>query len=247
MIAIIAPARLASTRFPEKLLHPIKGRPLILWVAQRLRSQAPNIPLFFAVDSDKLGSVLKAEGFETVMTRDDHASGTDRLAEANEKVGADVVINVQADEPLVTASQIQSLIDLIEADAKMGTLATPFQTRVDFLDPNQVKVVVSRSGEALYFSRSPIPHNRDDFDAFDDEWVIASPVYRHLGMYAYRADFLKTFCSLPVGRLESIERLEQLRALEQGYRIQVGITDEASIGVDTPADAERFEALLQDE
>ena len=244
MIAIIAPARLASTRFPEKLLHVIKGKPLILWVAERLRVQVPEIPLYFAVDSDRLAGVLDNEGFHTVMTREDHASGTDRLAEANEKIGADVIINVQADEPMVSANQVRKLTEMIESGASMATLATGFEKRDDFLDPNQVKVVIDKDGKALYFSRSPIPHNRDGFDSFGDAWVAQNSIYRHLGIYAYRAEFLNTFCSLPPSRLESIEKLEQLRALENGYSIQVGITNESSIGIDTPADAERFEALL---
>lgn len=244
MIAIIAPARLASTRFPEKLLHPIKGKPLVLWVAERLKEQAPDIPRYFAVDDDRLAEVLQAEGFDTVMTRVDHASGTDRLAEANEKIGAEIVINVQADEPLVSSNHIKALADLMQQGASMATLATPFATRKDFLDSNQVKVVVSKEGGALYFSRAPIPYYRDDFDSFSDEWVQKASVYRHLGLYAYKADFLKTFCSLPEGRLESVERLEQLRALENGHDIRVDFTNEASMGIDTREDAERFEALL---
>ena len=244
MIAVIAPARLASTRFPEKLLHRIGGKPLILWVGERIRSQTPDLPLYFAVDDARLREVVESAGFRAIMTSASHQSGTDRLAEANESIGADVVINVQADEPLVAASQIEALRRFIEDGADMATLATPFKRRKDFLDPNQVKVTVSNEGDALYFSRAPIPYNRDGFATFDDDWVAESPTYRHLGLYAYKADFLKTFCSLPAGRLESIEKLEQLRALENGYRIKVGFTDETSIGVDTLEDAEKFEALV---
>ena len=244
MIAIIAPARLASTRFPEKLLHEIKGKPLILWVAERLAEQAPDIQRFFAVDDVKLERVLRDAGHEAVMTRVDHASGSDRLAEANAKIGADIVINVQADEPLVAASQIGALRGFMEGGANMATLASPFKTRKDFLDPNQVKVVVSETNEALYFTRAPAPYFRDGFDSFDDAWVAASPVYRHLGLYAYSANFLNTYCGLPQGKLESIERLEQLRVLENGYRIKVGFTDEFSIGIDTAEDAEKFAAYL---
>lgn len=245
MLAIIAPARLASTRFPEKLLHPIAGKPLILWVAERIRSQVPDVEAFFAVDDERLRSVVEEAGFRAIMTRTGHQSGTDRLAEANEQIGATIVINVQADEPLVTASQIQALREFVEDGAEMATLATPFTTRKDFMDPNQVKVVASNSGDALYFSRAPIPYNRDGFAQFDDDWVASSPVFRHLGLYAYRADFLRTFCSLPQGRLEAIEKLEQLRALENGYRIKVGQTDEPSIGIDTPTDAAEFEGFLK--
>lgn len=245
MIAIIAPARLASTRFPEKLLHKIKGKPLILWVAERIKSQASDIESFFAVDDERLRDVVEAAGYRAIMTSKDHESGTDRLAEANEQIGADIVINVQADEPLVAADQIWALRDFIEGGADMATLATPFTARKDFLDPNQVKVTVSELGDALYFSRAPIPYPRDDFANFGDEWVTGSPTFRHLGLYAYKADFLKTFCALPQGKLEAIEKLEQLRVLENGYAIKVGMTDEVSIGIDTREDADAFESWLR--
>ncbi|MBK1880091.1 3-deoxy-manno-octulosonate cytidylyltransferase [Pelagicoccus mobilis] len=244
MLAIVAPARLASTRFPEKLLHPIMGKPLILWVAERIKDEAPDIPAYFAVDDERLKKVVEDAGFQAIMTRNDHQSGTDRLAEANEKIGADVLINVQADEPLVAASQIQALAKFMDEGATMATLATPFRTRKDFLDPNQVKVVLAENSDALYFSRAPIPYNRDGFESFDDAWVEAAPAYRHLGLYAYRAEFLKAFCELPAGKLESIEKLEQLRALENGYSIKVGLTEEVSIGIDTEEDAKNFAAYL---
>ncbi len=244
MLAIVAPARLASTRFPEKLLHPICGKPLILWVAERIREQAPDIPAYFAVDDERLREVVVGAGFQAIMTRTDHQSGTDRLAEANEQIGADVLINVQADEPLVAASQIEALANFMKAGATMATLATPFRTRKDFLDPNQVKVVVNEKSDALYFSRAPIPYHRDGFADFDDAWVAAAPAYRHLGLYAYRAEFLKAFCGLKPGKLEMIERLEQLRAMENGYTIKVGLTEEKSIGIDTAEDAAAFEAYV---
>lgn len=244
MLAIIAPARLASTRFPEKLLHQIQGKPLILWVAERLEAQAPDIDRYFAVDDLKIERVLRDAGHQAIMTRADHSCGTDRLAEANETIGADAIINVQADEPLVAAGQIRALKSMLDAGASMATLATSFTRRADFLDPNQVKVVISEGGEALYFSRAPIPYNRDAFESFDDAWVGEAPVYRHLGLYAYRADFLNTYCALPQGKLEAIEKLEQLRVLENGYSIQVALTDEPSIGIDTAEDVAAFEAFL---
>lgn len=244
MLAIVAPARLASTRFPEKLLHPICGKPLILWVAERIQEQAPDIPAYFAVDDNRLLDVLEQAGFRAIMTRGDHQSGTDRLAEANEQIGADFVINVQADEPMVAASQIKALADFVQNGATMATLATPFRTRKDFLDPNQVKVVMSEQSDALYFSRAPIPYNRDGFADFDDAWVSEGPTYRHLGLYAYRGDFLQEFCKLPQGKLEVIEKLEQLRVLENGIGIKVGLTEEPSIGIDTAADVAEFEAYM---
>lgn len=242
--AIIVPARLASTRFPRKLLHEVRGKPLIIWVAERIAAQAPQMPLHFAVDHDELLWALTSRGFRAIMTSERHASGTDRIAEANATVGAHFVINVQADEPLVTAGQIEALSNLITAGCPMATLAVPFSSPADFNNPNQVKVVISRTGEALYFSRAPIPYVRDHRGVMTAEDLARFPTYRHLGLYAYRADFLSNFSELPPGRLEQIEKLEQLRALEHGHRIAVGITDEATIGVDTREDVEAFERYL---
>jgi 3-deoxy-manno-octulosonate cytidylyltransferase (CMP-KDO synthetase) len=242
--AIIVPCRLDSSRFPRKLLHKIKGKPLLLWVAERIAAVAPEYPLYFAVDHELLTACLEGGGFRAVMTRPDHQSGTDRIAEANAGIGAEHVINVQADEPLVSAGQIALLGRLIAGSAAMATLATPFRTAADFLNPNQVKVVRGLEGRALYFSRAPLPYSRDSKGQVDDAWVQANPVLRHLGLYAYKGDFLRRFAQLPPGRLEALERLEQLRALENGFEIAVGLTDEPTIGVDTPEDAEAFERTV---
>jgi 3-deoxy-manno-octulosonate cytidylyltransferase (CMP-KDO synthetase) len=242
--AIIVPCRLESSRFPRKLLHKIKGKPLILWVAERIAASAPQYPLYFAVDDEVLRECVAGAGFRAIMTRADHQSGTDRIAEANRQVGAVLVINVQADEPLVSASQIGLLARLISGSAPMATLATPFRNAADFYNPNQVKVVCDSSGRALYFSRSPIPNARDAGGRVGDAWVMANPCLRHLGLYAYKAEFLQRFTELPHGRLEAIERLEQLRALENGYEIMVGLTEEPTVGVDTPEDAAEFEKLV---
>jgi 3-deoxy-manno-octulosonate cytidylyltransferase (CMP-KDO synthetase) len=243
-IAIIVPCRLESTRFPRKLLHPIKGKPLLRWVAERIAAQAPAFPLWFAVDHELLRDAVAAGGFNAIMTSPAHASGTDRLAEANRTVRADHVINVQADEPLVTGAQIRELARLIGGDAPMATLATPFRRVVDFDNPNQVKVVLRRDGRALYFSRSRLPFSRDLGLTIDDAWVAAHPCYKHLGLYAYQAELLEKFPSLPPGRYEQIEKLEQLRVLENGYDIMVGLTEDPTIGVDTPEDAKKFEEWL---
>jgi 3-deoxy-manno-octulosonate cytidylyltransferase (CMP-KDO synthetase) len=242
--AIIVPCRLESTRFPRKLLHIIRGKPLVLWVAERISGQTPEYPLYFAVDHELLNDCLAAAGFRTIRTRSDHPSGTDRIAEANRQVGADLVINVQADEPLVSGRQIRLLAELIAGSAEMATLATRFQAAADFANPNQVKVVCDHAGRALYFSRSPIPYHRDAKGPADDAWLGAAPCYRHLGLYAYKAALLESFARLPPGRLEQIERLEQLRVLENGRSIAVGFTDDPTVGVDTPEDAVKFEALL---
>jgi 3-deoxy-manno-octulosonate cytidylyltransferase (CMP-KDO synthetase) len=242
--AIIVPCRLESTRFPRKLLHPIKGKPLLLWVAERIATQAPGFPLYFAVDHELLRVTVEARGFRAIMTSPAHASGTDRLAEANRTVRADRVINVQADEPLVTGEQIRELARLIDGAAPMATLATPFRRVIDFVNPNQVKVVIRRDGRALFFSRSRLPFSRDLGLTIDDTWVAAHPCYKHLGLYAYWADLLEKFPSLPPGRYEQIEKLEQLRVLENGYDIMVGVTEDPTIGVDTLEDAKKFEELV---
>jgi 3-deoxy-manno-octulosonate cytidylyltransferase (CMP-KDO synthetase) len=242
--AIIVPCRLESTRFPRKLLHPIRGKPLLLWVAERIAQEAPEMPLYFAVDDERLAAPLQAAGFEAIMTSAAHQSGTDRITEANRKVRADRVINVQADEPLVSCNQLNALARLIAGPASMATLATPFTTADDFYNPNQVKVVFDRNGRALYFSRSPLPYARDLKGVVDDEWVRANPCHRHFGLYAYKAELLEALSRLPLGRFEGLERLEQLRVLENGYDIAVAVTTDPTIGVDTPEDAVKFEQWL---
>lgn len=243
--AIIVPCRLESTRFPRKLLHPIKGKPLLRWVAERITAEAPEFPLWFAVDDPLLERCVTEAGFRAILTSTRHQSGTDRIAEANRQVGADHVINVQADEPLVSGSQLRALAGLLADGAPMATLATPFRTAADFANPNQVKVVLAPARRrALFFSRSPIPYARDLGGQVDDAWVAAHPCFKHLGLYGYRADLLQRFASLPPGRLEQIEKLEQLRVLENGYEIACDVTADPTIGVDTPEDAVKFEQWL---
>jgi len=242
--AIVVPFRLESTRFPRKLLHLIKGKPLLLWVAERIAAEAPELPLYFAVDHESLREVVTARGFQAIMTSPAHASGTERIAEANRSVRAEFVINVQADEPLVTGSQIRRLAQLIAGAAPMATLATPFKRVVDFYNPNQVKVTMRRDGRALCFYRSRLPFSRDLGLTIDDAWVASNPCYKHLGLYAYQAALLERFPALPPGRYELIEKLEQLRVLENGYDIVVGVTEDPTIGIDTLEDARRFEESL---
>ena len=242
--AIIVPCRLESSRFPRKLLHKIKGRPLLLWVAERIAQQAPEFPLYFAVDHELLRACVTEAGFQAIMTDPAHQSGTDRIAEANRTIRAQRVINVQADEPLVTGGQIRALAGLLEGGAPMATLATAFQRAVDFTTPNQVKVVMRRDGRALYFSRAIIPFPREKGTTVDDAWVQTNACFKHLGLYAYQADLLEKFAKLPPGRYEQAEKLEQLRALENGYDIACGVTEDPTIGVDTPEDAVKFEQWL---
>lgn len=243
--AIIVPCRLESTRFPRKLLHPIKGKPLVLWVAERITAEAPDYPLWFAVDHELLAKCVEEAGFRAIMTDPAHPSGTDRIAQANRQVRAAYVLNVQADEPLVTGAQIRALARLIQGDCPMATLCTPFQRAADFANPNQVKVVFSPTTKrALYFSRSPMPYARDAAGKIDDAWLVANQAYKHLGLYAYRADFLEKYVAMPPGRLEQIEKLEQLRALENGHPIAIDVTTDQTIGVDTAEDAAKFEQWL---
>jgi 3-deoxy-manno-octulosonate cytidylyltransferase (CMP-KDO synthetase) len=242
--AIIVPCRLESTRFPRKLLHLIKGKPLVIWVAERIASQAPEYPLWFAVDDQLLAAPLVSAGFQTILTKVAHQSGTDRIAEANQTVGAAHVINVQADEPLVTGNQIRELARLLSGPVAMATLATPFTVVADFLNPNQVKVLMRNDGRALTFSRAAVPYARDLAGRVDDAWVRDHACLRHLGLYAYKAELLSCFADLPVGRYERIEKLEQLRVLENGFDIAVGLTQDPTIGVDTLEDAEKFERVL---
>ena len=183
-------------------------------------------------------------GFKAIFTDPAHQSGTDRIAEANRTVGASHVINVQADEPLVTGRQIRALAELLAGGAPMATLVTPFKRVVDFYNANQVKVVMRRDGRALYFSRSRMPYSRDLGLTIDDAWVQANPCYKHLGLYGYQADLLEKFAQLLPGRYETVEKLEQLRVLENGYDISCAVTEDPGIGVDTPADAVKFEQTL---
>jgi 3-deoxy-manno-octulosonate cytidylyltransferase (CMP-KDO synthetase) len=243
-VAIIVPARIGSTRFPKKLLHPIKGKPVIVWTADRIKKEAPEVPLYFAVDHESLAEVLRKNGYEAIMTDPSHSCGTDRIAEANRRLKAKYVINVQADEPLVAGSQIRQLVALIQQDTEMATLGTPIHYDKDYHNPNHVKLVCDEKGYAVYFSRAPIPYFRDTHGAFEADAAASIPVLIHLGLYAYTASFLELFCKLPPGKLEQVEKLEMLRAMERGYRIKVGVTKDALIEIDTPEQAVQFEQVV---
>ena len=238
---IVVPARLASSRFPRKLLADAGGMPLILRTAKRLDQEAAEYEKFFAVDGDEINKVLTDAGYKTVITDPDLPSGTDRIAEANKILQRQQIINVQADEPLVTREHIVELTRSLKGlGVDLGTLAVAFETVDDFLDSNQVKVVVSDAGFALYFSRSPIPCYRDgDFrDLFKPDFSF-TPL-RHMGMYAYTARFLESFSRCQQGALEKLESLEQLRALECGFKMAVKVVGSGSIGIDCPEDMNRI-------
>jgi len=242
--AIIVPARLESVRFPRKLLYEVRGLPIILHTARQIQNVMPSVPLYFAVADRELLDLLRGEGYDCVKTDPSLASGTDRIAAANREICADYVVNVQADEPLVTGEQIRALFAMLSGDVDMSTLGVYLDSYERWTDPNQVKIVRGLDGRALYFSRSPIPFDRDQTgkslasENSDSAWL------GHLGLYGYRADFLEKFVSLPPSPLEKSEKLEQLRALENGFQIQVGISEDKSVGVDVPADIERLEMAL---
>jgi len=238
-IAIVIPARYASTRFPGKPLHVLAGRPLIQHVWQAACRVGGIAEVIVATDDERIAACAEDFGAVVRMTRGDHPTGTDRVAEVAAGLqGFSHVLNVQGDEPTIDPDLLERLAESLSGDPSlpMITACCPFHNPKDAADPNAVKVVRNAAGDALYFSRSPIPYDRDGAGS--------CPPLRHLGVYGYRVDFLLEFVRWPQSPLESVEKLEQLRALERGARIGVIRTERETIGVDTPEDAERVEALL---
>ena len=245
---VAIPARHAATRLPGKPLRLLGGQPLVRHVAQRAL-EAGAREVWVAADDPRILAAVEGSGVRGVLTSPDHPSGTDRLAECAALAGwADdvIVVNLQGDEPFAPPAGIRAVADLLaRSDCEMATLAAPITDRDTLLDPNAVKVVADAHERALYFSRAPIPWDRDGI-ADGDAGLMAGAWWRHIGIYAYRVGFLRRFAALPPGRLEQIEKLEQLRVLEAGYRIAVTPTPEAfPPGVDTPEDLARAEAHLQ--
>ncbi|MES2960337.1 MAG: 3-deoxy-manno-octulosonate cytidylyltransferase [Pseudomonadota bacterium] len=245
---VIIPARLASTRLPNKPLADIAGVPMVVRVAQRAaQSQAREV--IVAADDASIVAACERHGVRALLTRVDHASGSDRLAEACVQLGLagqDKVVNVQGDEPLIDPALIDACADLLDshADCAMSTAAHPIASVADYLNPNVVKVVLDATGRALLFSRAALPWWRDGH-ASGVTALPDPPPLRHVGLYGYRADFLRRFPSLPVAPLERIEALEQLRALWHGERIAVHVSDRTpGAGVDTPEDLARVRHLL---
>ncbi len=241
-IVAVIPARFASTRLPGKPLLSDTGRPLIRHVVEAARRATRLDRVIVATDDTRIAEAVVGFGGECVMTRSDHPTGTDRVAEVAAGLpGAEIVVNLQGDEPEISGHALDLVVALLERDpdASMATLATPIVAEEVYRDPSCVKVVLSGAGRALYFSRSPIPHHRDGASSRPPGQSLA---YLHLGLYAYRRDFLLELATLPPSPLESTERLEQLRVLEAGRPIAVGIVDEPSVGIDTPEDYRRFVA-----
>ena len=244
---VLIPARLASTRLPDKPLADIGGQPMVVRVAQRASKSAAD-RVVVAADSASIVEACARHGVEAILTRSDHVSGSDRLAEACELLGLadrDLVVNVQGDEPLIDPELINSVAALLEshAEASMSTAAHAIDDVAEFTNPNVVKVVLDARGLALYFSRAPIAWWRDGFAGGIASLPEQRPL-RHVGIYGYRAAFLRLFPTLAQAPIETTEALEQLRAMWHGHRIAVHVTQTApGIGVDTPQDLERVRAL----
>ena len=239
IIAVI-PARYGSTRFPGKALVDIKGKPMIQWVYERTKRSKLIDRVIVATDDDRIFRAVTSFGGEAMMTSLHHATGTDRIAEVAKSIACHIVVNVQGDEPLIQPAMIDEAVMPLMQDASipMGTLCRRIEDREEAFDPNVVKVVFDKNGFALYFSRAPIPWDRDCW-AGKSSWkdlLLESPLYKHIGLYVYRRSFLLDYAHLPQTALEAIEKLEQLRVLENGYRIKTVITRHESFGVDIPDD-----------
>jgi len=252
-VLVVIPARYASTRLPGKPLAPIAGKPMIQHVVERVRQAKKVTRTVVATDDQRIVSAVEAFGGEAILTRSDHRTGTDRVAEVATHIEADIYINVQGDEPLIASSVVDALAAaMLEDDSiQIATPCTPILRAEDVMDPNITKVVRDFDGNGLYFSHAPIPWDRDDplltksrnaADAVDPGNVRH---WKHIGLYAFRRATLLEFPTLPPGELESLEKLEQLRWLENGFSIRTVETDYDAVSVDVPADIPRVEALLR--
>lgn len=239
----IIPARYASTRFPGKPLALLGGKPVIQHVYEKVATMLEAA--YVATDDERIYDVVKSFGGQVVMTRTDHKSGTDRIEEAIEKIGGewDVVVNVQGDEPFVAKSQLDTICHCFDdPTTQIATLGKPFESMEAVQNPNSPKIVVDNMGFAMYFSRSVIPYVRGKEKS---SWLTHYPFLKHLGIYAYRKDVLRQVTQLPQSSLEIAESLEQLRWLQNGFKIKVGTTDVETVGIDTPQDLERAEEFLK--
>lgn len=239
----IIPARYASTRFPGKPLALLGGKPVIQHVYEKVAAVLEAA--YVATDDERIYDVVKSFGGQVVMTRTDHKSGTDRIEEAIENIGGewDVVVNVQGDEPFVAKSQLDTICHCFDdPTTQIATLGKPFESMEAVQNPNSPKIVVDNMGFAMYFSRSVIPYVRGKEMS---SWLTHYPFLKHLGIYAYRKDVLRQVTQLPQSSLEIAESLEQLRWLQNGFKIKVGTTDVETVGIDTPQDLERAEEFLK--
>ena len=238
----IIPARYASTRFPGKPLAMLGGKPVI----QRVYEQVVSVlgEAYVATDDERIFKAVESFGGRAVMTRSDHKSGTDRIEEAAQKLqtDADVIINVQGDEPFIQKSQLETVKHLFDdPQTQIATLGKPFESMEAVENPNSPKIVCDVNGYAMYFSRSVIPYVRGKEQS---KWLQHFPFLKHIGLYAYRRNVLAEITKLPQSSLELAESLEQLRWLQNGYRIKVGLTDVETVGIDTPEDLDRAEQFI---
>jgi 3-deoxy-manno-octulosonate cytidylyltransferase (CMP-KDO synthetase) len=255
-VVAIIPARFASTRLPGKALIDIGGKPMLLHVIERALAARLVSHVIAATDDERVVRAVEQAGFEARLTSASHRSGTDRIAEVALDLDADVIVNVQADEPIIHPETIDKVVQplLDDRDLEMATIAEPLERPQDAIDPGVVKVVIDRNGFALYFSRSPIPWPRDEVARLEtiESALTSSPrasslFLKHTGLYAFRRSFLLQFAKLERTPLEETESLEQLRALEHGYRIKVVQVSTTSIGVDTPEDLERVRRRIDED
>lgn len=238
----IIPARYASSRFPGKPLAMLGGKMVIERVVEQVSSILDNV--YVATDDQRIYDAVTGFGGRSIMTRTDHQSGTDRIREAYEKIGEDfdVIINIQGDEPFIQRSQIKTVMECFyDENTQIATLGKPFETMEAVKNPNSPKIVIDNNGYAMYFSRSVIPFVRN---VDEKEWINKYPFMKHIGLYAYRSKVLKEITELPQSSLELAESLEQLRWLQNGYKIKVGTTDVETVGIDTPDDLKRAEEYL---
>jgi 3-deoxy-manno-octulosonate cytidylyltransferase (CMP-KDO synthetase) len=238
----VIPARFSSSRFPGKVLALISSKTMLEHVYERASQARYLTSTIIATDDERVYAAARKFGARVVMTRPDHLSGTDRVAEVASAENAEIIVNIQGDEPLIDPAAIDTAILPLahEPDVQMATLKKRIEHRREIDDPNVVKVVTDAQGDAIYFSRCPIPYLRQDVGA-----ATGTPYFKHIGLYVYRRDFLLGYSSLPVGPLEQAERLEQLRAIENGFRIRVVETEYESLGVDTPEDLARVTRLTE--
>ena len=239
LIAMI-PARYGATRFPAKLMQDLCGKPVIVHTYQRVADTNLFDQVYVVTDDDRIENAIREVGGKVIRSQKEHNSGSDRLAEASKDLEVDIIVNVQGDEPFTDKENLQKVIDIFANDSQQNIAVASLMERIthpdDIANPNNVKVVVNKFNEALYFSRSVIPFPRDTNTKV--------PYYKHIGIYAYRKDALQQFTQLPPSLLEETEKLEQLRYLENGFKIRLTVTDIPTIGIDTPEDLEKARQRL---
>lgn len=239
LIAMI-PARYGATRFPAKLMQDLCGKPVIVHTYQRVADTNLFDQVYVVTDDDRIENAIHEVGGKVIRSQKEHNSGSDRLAEASKDLEVDIIVNVQGDEPFTDVENLQKIIDIFANDSQQNIAVASLMERItnpeDIANPNNVKVVVNKFNEALYFSRSVVPFPRDPNTAV--------PYYKHIGIYAYRKDALQQFTQLPPSLLEETEKLEQLRYLENGFKIRLAVTDIPTIGIDTPEDLEKARQRL---